>query len=591
MRSRSKRRSHSRVCILLVFYLACFQFSTGEASRAATWDSGFLPDTKSAIAKLSTTIPTLMKEGGVPGLSIALVNRGEIVWNHAYGVLNADTQQPVTDETVFEAASLSKPVFAYAVMKLVGNGRLDLDTPLTNYLPEPYIKNDPRLNKIKARMVLSHTSGLPNWRTGSSLQIYFTPGERFSYSGEGYVYLQKVIERLTGKTLEEFIRGAVFTPLGMTNSSYVWQSRYEKTKAFSHDAAGAVSGRAKPTEANAAATLHTTAIDYGKFITAILNRTGLTDANVREMLKPQISVGAECYECLDHKAEKLSETISWGLGFGIIHDVSGNFFWHWGDNGDTRAYFFASDQRKDGVIIFANSANGLSIVDDIVNLAFGVRQPQLVWLGYESYDSPSKRLYKEILSRGMQAIRDYSERMQDGRSGSVIPERRMSAIGYQLLANNLTKEAIEIFRLRAEAYPASANAYDSLGEAYLRAGDDDLAFKQFERAHELDPQLAHASAELKRLQSPALVIEPKASDSYIGKYEAPFGILNIDRVGRRLWVQVGRDSPAELIPQSNTTFVVARIGARLTFAADDKGGVDHIDINLGGEKFQATRIR
>src|SRR5664279_788809 len=149
-----------------------------------------------AIARLTRDIPTLIKESDVPGLSIALVRNGKLVWSKAFGIANADTKKPVTNETVFEAASLSKPVFAYAVLKLVDVGKLNLDTPLNKYLGNNYdVVNDDRINFITARHVLSHTSGFRNLRDNDgtkTLLIHFTPGEKFSCSGEGMVYLSKV---------------------------------------------------------------------------------------------------------------------------------------------------------------------------------------------------------------------------------------------------------------------------------------------------------------------------------------------------------------------------------------------------------------
>ena len=105
-----------------------------------------------------------MKDGYVPGLSIAVIRNGKLAWNHGFGVKNAETKEPVTEDIVFEAASLSKPVFAYAVLKLVDSGKLELDTPLVKYLNRPYIENDDRVNLITARRVLTHTTGFPNWR-------------------------------------------------------------------------------------------------------------------------------------------------------------------------------------------------------------------------------------------------------------------------------------------------------------------------------------------------------------------------------------------------------------------------------------------
>ena len=113
------------------------------------------PSKDSAIASLERDIPRLMEQATVPGLSAAVVRNGQTYWLHGFGVMNATSSQPVTPDTVFEAASLSKPVFTYGVLKLVDQGKLSLDTPLTTYLSKPYIEGDDRLAKITARFVLS----------------------------------------------------------------------------------------------------------------------------------------------------------------------------------------------------------------------------------------------------------------------------------------------------------------------------------------------------------------------------------------------------------------------------------------------------
>jgi CubicO group peptidase (beta-lactamase class C family) len=172
------------------------------------------------VAGLEKHVPQLMKDGEVPGLAIALVRNGDVFWHRGFGVKNSKTKEAVDDTTVFEAASLSKPVFAYAVLKLVDSGKIDLDRPLNQYLPGNYdVGDDPRLSQITARHVLSHTTGFPNWRSGKTLTIHFKPGERFSYSGEGFVYLSKVIEHVTLEQFDDFMKRTVFQPLGMTSSS------------------------------------------------------------------------------------------------------------------------------------------------------------------------------------------------------------------------------------------------------------------------------------------------------------------------------------------------------------------------------------
>lgn len=341
------------------------------------------------IAGLERLIPQLMAEGAVPGLSIALVRDGRLIWHKGFGVVNAETKQPVSDETIFEAASLTKPVFAYAVLKLVDSGKLDLDTPLTKYLPGNYaVGDDPRLNLITARHVLSHRPGFPNWRprNSTSLKIHFTPGERFSYSGEGYVYLSKVIEHLTGEKIETVVQKLVFDPLGMTSSSLIWQERYKAIKIFNHNGLGKPTGQSSVMGANAAASLCTTADDYGRFIAAVLKGTGLRSETARMMLTPQVKVGAGT-NSIDRPAGEQSPWISWGLGWGLQHTSDGRSFWHWGDNGNNKAYVVAFEKQKMGVVVFTNSANGLSIIREIIDQAVGGFQPALDWLNYKSYKS------------------------------------------------------------------------------------------------------------------------------------------------------------------------------------------------------------
>ena len=225
--------------------------------------------------------------------------------------------QAVTNETTFEAASLSKPVFAYGVLKLVEQGKLGLDVPLTTYLAKPYVE-DERLGKITARIVLSHQTGFPNWPADDdSLPIYFTPGERFSYSGEGYIYLQRVVEKITDKPLNAYMTEAVFTPLGMTSSSYVWKPEFDALTATGHGYDGKPEKKWKPDEAGAASTLNTTAKDYAKFVAAVLNGVGLKAATLREMETPQIALDPECRICIKKEPKQLSKNLSWGLGWGI----------------------------------------------------------------------------------------------------------------------------------------------------------------------------------------------------------------------------------------------------------------------------------
>src|SRR5579863_5294355 len=184
---------------------------------------------------LESEIRHLMKKGNVPGVSIVIIENAKVESHHTYGLKNSKIDNPIDNNTVFEVASLSKPVFAYGILQMVEEELLSLDTPLIRYLPYPDVENDERLRLITARMVLAHTTGFPNWRNkDESLKIYFQPGEKFSYPGEGFVYLQKVAEHLLKLPMEEFLKKRVFQPLGMAHSSFIWESRYERLKASGH---------------------------------------------------------------------------------------------------------------------------------------------------------------------------------------------------------------------------------------------------------------------------------------------------------------------------------------------------------------------
>jgi CubicO group peptidase (beta-lactamase class C family) len=155
---------------------------------------------------LSEFIPRMMQHVGVPGLSIAVINQGKIIWRHAFGITNIETKEPVTIDTPFEAASFSKAAFAYVVLKLAQQGKLSLDTPLWNYRPNYFLpSDDPRSKLITARMILSHSSGLHYRPDDKSVTIHSTPGEAWFYSAMGYGYLQRVIEHITQQPLEDLM--------------------------------------------------------------------------------------------------------------------------------------------------------------------------------------------------------------------------------------------------------------------------------------------------------------------------------------------------------------------------------------------------
>ncbi len=424
-----------------------------------------------AAQPLDGVIRELMAKGDVPGLSIVVLHGGKNTWHRAYGVANAETRAPLTDDAMFESASLAKPLFAYAVLKLADRGVLDLDAPLQRYLPEPV--SDERMKLITARMVLAHTTGFQNEvMPGQTLEVHFTPGSRFSYSGAGFLYLQRVLEHVTGKSLTQLMQELVFRPLGMRDSSYVWLPEYERCEVYGHTAGGRVAERRKPSVA-AMAMLHTTPLDYARFVAALM-RYG------RRMMTPQVPV---------------QDALSWGLGIGLERTTRGTAFFHHGDNnGEFNHLVIGYPDRGDAVIVFTNSGNGFSIMPEIVDAVLGGPHPAFAWMGYEHYDSPAKTLLRDIRARGAALA-------LQAPLGDELTEQQINAIGYALLQGGRVVDAVRVFERNAARFPSSANVFDSLGEGYAAAGEREKAIAGYERSLALDPKNGNAAEWLKKLRA------------------------------------------------------------------------------------------
>jgi CubicO group peptidase (beta-lactamase class C family) len=326
----------------------------------------------------------LLLNARVPGLSMAIVRDGSDVSLIAAGVRNTSSAKPVDDHTIFSAASLSKPLFAYAVLQLIDKGALSLDTRLSTYVPQ-YAQDDPRAATITVRHVLSQSTGLPNWRGGEPLKTYFEPGTRFSYSGEAFVWLQAVVEKITGDPLDTAMRQLVFDPLGMRETAYVWRRTFDADYADPHDAALVAGSRGRPTRGNAAGSLLTTAADYALFLRAVLTGARLDPATARLWLEPQIRLTRNCIYCTIERPE-IDMHVAWGLGWGLEPDAE--TFFHWGDidKGRFKAFTMGSVKERTAVVAFTNGFAGMSIMPDLIGQVIPGRHPAFGWLNYPKYE-------------------------------------------------------------------------------------------------------------------------------------------------------------------------------------------------------------
>lgn len=322
------------------------------------------------IEKISSALdvmtPPRMKENSVEGLSLVVIRGGKISLSKSYGYADQALERRVNERTVFRAASLGKPIFAYIVVSLAQQGKIDLDVPLYTYLKEEVVKGDPRSKVITARMALTHTTGMSNLgESKTKIKFLFDPGTDFQYSGHAYLYLQKVVEAITGKHLNELADEYVFKPLHMMDSSFIWQDKYRDRISTSYGKSGeAFPSKENPAIGYSAWSLFTTTNDYARFVSFTIEQSCIRGSVAEAMLKPQVNVARK---------------VKWGIGWGLQDTVPGYSFWHWGSMAGFRHYVVAYPKEKIGVIVMTNSSNAFKMVDEVMAKAIGGSYPSYDW--------------------------------------------------------------------------------------------------------------------------------------------------------------------------------------------------------------------
>ncbi|MEN3943105.1 serine hydrolase [Prosthecobacter sp. SYSU 5D2] len=330
-------------------------------------------ETSSSSSVLDREVPVLMTKHHVPGVAVIGIENHRITWEKYFGVREAGKEAPVDERTVFEAASMTKPLAVYAALKLVEQGKLDMDRPLNEYLPAPYLPDEPLHLKITARMVMSHTGGFPNWRGDKPLKVMHEPGTNHLYSGEGILLLQRVMEQITGEDLQPYLQRTLMEPLGMKSSSLIWQEAYTVHAAAGHDDEGrAKTGRKLYTRPNAAYSLYCTPRDYAAFVLEMMNPDrsaphSLTAESIKSMLTRTGPVTDK--EGLTRRDGRTGEEVRYGLGWSIESTASGDRIRHGGSNGTGfRSYTEFDPKCGHGMVIMTNSTQGDELWQEVVRL-------------------------------------------------------------------------------------------------------------------------------------------------------------------------------------------------------------------------------
>ena len=356
------------------------------------------PDGGSISTKfIDQTVKKLMDTAGVTGLCIGIINNNQPAYIKAYGYKNKVLNELNDTSTCFYAASLTKVVFAYIVVQLAQEGVIDLDKPLYTYLPKPIpeydnykeLAGDDRWKLITARECLDHSTGFPNWRSNDQkMAIYFTPGSHYSYSGEGLMLLQMVVEEITHRKLEDMAQERVFKTFHMTRTSFIWQPRFENDYANGHGIEEDTIKKDRYKEAYGAGSMETTIGDYSRFVSALLNKKGLNEKYWNEMFSPQIAINATTQMFSLNVADTTSANkvieLSYGLGIGLFKTPYGRAFFKEGNGLGWMHYMIIVPQQKTALIMMSNSTNATGIFTELTQKLTGITIPYK-WESYVPY--------------------------------------------------------------------------------------------------------------------------------------------------------------------------------------------------------------
>ncbi|MBO9565920.1 MAG: beta-lactamase family protein [Niastella sp.] len=370
-----------------------------------------LDGSKISTEEIDKTVEHLMDKMKVQGLNLAIINNQKTAFIKSYGFSNKPANTLLDTSTIVYGASFSKAVFGYLIMKLVEEKTIDLDKPLYQYLKKPIpnyeyfadLKNDPRWKLITARMCLSHTTGLPNvrwfnpteWEPAFDslgvIKLYFTPGEKYAYSGEGFKLLQLVIEEITQKNTDELASEKIFIPLGMTRTGFIWHESFgDDNVAVGHLNDGGIDKKRKRTEPVSGGSLVTTIADYARFIECVMQRKGLRKQTFQEMIAPQIAIHSKIQFppiTTETTTENDGIHLSYALGWGTFQCQYGKAFFKEGNGGSWRNYNINFIDKGISIIIMTNSENGEKLFKALLDTLLGDSCIPWKWQGYYPYDN------------------------------------------------------------------------------------------------------------------------------------------------------------------------------------------------------------
>lgn len=529
--------------------------------------------------------------------AVLVSENGKVIYKKGFGMANMEWEIPVQPDTRFRIGSVTKQFTATLILQLVEEGKIKLDGKITDYLPD-YRKDTG--DRVTIHQLLNHTSGIPSY-TGlpgffqnesrnpyavkdfvkkfASGDLEFEPGSKFAYNNSGYFLLGAIIEQVTGKSYARVLQERIFDPVGMKDTGYDDDAPLIRKRAAGYQKTANGYENAPYLDMllpYAAGSIYSTVEDLYKWDQALYDNKILSEASKKLMFTPGLSNYGYGFNITDMPIGKTEQKTK-------ITAHSG------GINGFNSLLTRAVDQ-KHLVVVLDNVGLGRyhrNITTSIINI-----------LNNQPYDEPKRSiaeaLYKIATEKGGAAgVAEYRRLKASSVSGTYdFSEGELNTLGYQLLAKERTKDAIEIFKLNVEMFPAAANPYDSLGEAYLKDGNKEQALAAYKKAVELNPANAGAALAVRRLEGKETKIDPAIFDAYVGEYQINDRLVfTVTREGDKLMGQMGGQPKLELEAVSETQFTISAVKANISFEKDASGKVTGLVLAQGTRTINAKKTK
>ncbi|MDO6473478.1 serine hydrolase [Maribacter sp. 1_MG-2023] len=535
--------------------------------------------------------------------SALVAKDGKVIFKKGYGMANMEWDIPNNPNTKHRLGSVTKQFTAMLILQLAAEGKLDLQAPITTYLPEYPKENG---DKITTHHLLTHTSGIPNYTSFpdffkdvsrdpytleefttkfQDMDLEFTPGEKFNYSNSGYFLLGVLIEKLSGKTYEEMLDEKIFFPLGMKESGFDHHSTILKNRATGYEKNGNGFINSPFLDMSipyAAGSLYATVEDLYLWDQALYTNKLLSQEFMDMYFKPHIpAFGSFHY------------AYGWMVGNEALGNTTDSIAVITHGGGINGFNTQISRQLSDKSLIVLLNNTGGAPLGKITQSILGI-------INDKTYDLPKTPLASKLLevieTKGIDAGVTYFEKNNDNKDFDVN-ENEMNQTGYQLLGSDKTKEAIQVFKLNVDAYPKSANVYDSYAEALMKSGDNKGAIENYAKAVEMNPGNENAIDMLTKLgvDTSNLTKEfevPEALlESYIGVYELmPTFKITITKEGKQLKAQATGQPMLDILAKSNDTFYLKEVAAQIQFFKDENGEIESLTLFQNGQEMNGKKV-